>query len=318
MRPFLLLACLALSPARCGRADRRPGRSALHGGARRLARRRRAGRAARARRPRCRGQPRRPGARRADRPGSGLPGTVAGERDRKERLALTRAPGGLSGRSWMAEAAADTPLAALWLERDGTDTTVETALAFVAWARTAPPARRCRRWRRASIAASPPPPMIRATPRTCGTSSGASGPARRAAGRGPRPRSRRCTPGDPQIRRFADRPVSPAEIDAWLATAPLAAPLRATCAEVCPASPVTCRRAAFLLVEGHALLAEFGTPSETLIPPEIWNASPRGRKALLRVPSARFRFAYVMAVAVARRGRLPRRRARRRGRPLLP
>src|SRR5690606_14136001 len=31
-------------------------------------------------------------------------------RERATRLALTRAPGGLSGRSWMAEAAADTPL----------------------------------------------------------------------------------------------------------------------------------------------------------------------------------------------------------------
>ena len=50
--------------------------------------------------------------------------------DRKERVALTRSPGGLSGRSWMGVAAADTPLAALWLERDSTETTVDVLRRF--------------------------------------------------------------------------------------------------------------------------------------------------------------------------------------------
>ena len=111
--------------------------------------------------------------------------------------------------------------------------------------------------------------------------------------------------------------MTQADTDAWLATAPLAAPLRASCDALCPASPVTCRRAAFFLVDGHALLAEFGTPSETLIPPELWAASPRGQKAVLRAPVARHRFAYETATAVREGGRLPRRRAGRRGRPLL-
>ena len=93
-------------------------------------------------------------------------------------------------------------------------------------------------------------------------------------------------PGDPQIRRF-DGPArsAQADTDAWLAAAPLAAPLRATCDAVCPASPAspacappTCSSTA------TPLLAEFGTPSETLIPPETWNASPRGTNALLREP----------------------------------
>jgi hypothetical protein len=105
-------------------------------------------------------------------------------------------------------------------------------------------------------------------------------------------------PGDPQIRRFEDRPVAQDDTDDWLATAPLAAPLRASCDALCPASPVTCRRAAFFLVDGPALLAEFGTPSETLIPAELWAASPRGRKAILRAPVARHRFAYETATAV--------------------
>ena len=106
-------------------------------------------------------------------------------------------------------------------------------------------------------------------------------------------------PGDPQIVRFQDRPVTPAERDAWLAVAPLAEPLRATCAAACPASVATCTRAAYLLVGDHAPLARFGTPSETLIPTEVWNASPRGRLALLRAAQARHRFADAVVAAVA-------------------
>ena len=50
--------------------------------------------------------------------------------ERAERIALMRAPGARSGISWMAEAAVDTPLAALWMQSDDPDTTVATALAF--------------------------------------------------------------------------------------------------------------------------------------------------------------------------------------------
>ena len=217
---------------------------------------------------------------------------------RKERLALTRAPGGLSGRSWMAEAAPDTPLAALWVARDATDTTPETALAFagIGEARAARETLQSmakRQYRGFAAVADDPryPPDLRhlvwrewaATP---------EGKARAAA------EIARLMPGDPQIRRFEDRPVTQADTDAWLAAAPLAAPLRATCEAACPETPVTCLRAAYLLVDGHPRLAEFGTPSETLIPPETWNASPRGTNALLREPPARFRFAYETAAAV--------------------
>ena len=51
---------------------------------------------------------------------------------RDERIALMRAPGGLSGRSWMEAAAEDTVLAELWLRRwDARDEgELDTALAF--------------------------------------------------------------------------------------------------------------------------------------------------------------------------------------------
>jgi hypothetical protein len=218
--------------------------------------------------------------------------------DRKARLALTRAPGGISGKSWMVHAAADTPLAALWLKRDGTDTTLDTPLALAGMgenraSREAMQALAARQYRGFAAVASDPrfPPELRhlVWREWAETADGrAKAEAEIAA----------LPPGDPQIRRFEDRPVTQADTDDWLATAPLATPLRASCDALCPASPVTCRRAAFFLVDGHALLAEFGTPSETLIPPELWAASPRGRKAILRAPVARHRFAYETATAV--------------------
>jgi hypothetical protein len=104
-------------------------------------------------------------------------------------------------------------------------------------------------------------------------------------------------PGDPQIGRFDPRPVTAAERDAWLAEAPLAAPLRATCS-LCPRSFAACLRAAWRLIGDHTLLAEFGTPSETLIPPGVWHASRRGRLALLRLPSTRRQYADTIFAAV--------------------
>ena len=51
-------------------------------------------------------------------------------RPKAERTALMRAPGGLSGRSWMIAAAEDTELARLWRARDDPATTADTALGF--------------------------------------------------------------------------------------------------------------------------------------------------------------------------------------------
>lgn len=213
---------------------------------------------------------------------------------RTERLALLRG----SGRSWMAAAAVDTPLARLWRLRDGPETSIADALAFAALGEN-----RAARETLQAIAAR----------QRHGFSAFADDPRypvdmrhlvwrERAETPGGRARAEaeiaRLVPGDPVIGRFEDRPVAAAERDAWLAAAPLAGPLRATCAAFCPAHPLSCHRAAYVLVGGHALLVEFGTPSETLVPPDTWNASPRGSRALLRTPSARFRFGYQTAEAV--------------------
>jgi hypothetical protein len=218
---------------------------------------------------------------------------------RPERLRLMRAPGGLSGRSWMQAAAEDTPLARLWLERQQTTSTVATPMAFAALgeeraARVALQALAARQYRGFAAVADDPnyPPDLRHL-------------VWREWASDPGGRARATTeiaallPGDPQIGRFENRPVTPDERDAWLATAPLAAPLRATCEAACPQSVAACTRAAYALVDGHTLLAAFGTPSETLIPPEVWNASRRGRVTLLRVAPARLQFADAVFAEVA-------------------
>ena len=217
-----------------------------------------------------------------------------------ERLALTRAQGGAFGRSWMEAAAAEAPIARLWLQRDAMDATVETALAFAALgehraARETLQALAARQ--RHGFAAYAADPLFPPDARHLiwsEWSASAEGRARAAAEIAALPA------GDPQIGRVLDRAASAPDTDAWLAAAPIAAPLRATCAAFCPATPLSCRRAAWILIGGQPALATFGTPSETLVSPEVWTASQRGRKALLRVPAARPPFGYVLAAEVSR------------------
>jgi hypothetical protein len=199
--------------------------------------------------------------------------------DRAARIALLRRPGGLSGQSWMETAAEDTPLARLWLARLHADTPPGTVLAFarlgedraardtaLALAARQDPAL-------AEIADDPgyPPSLRHLLWRT------RPAEAEIAA----------LAPGDPQIAAHRGAPASVPDRDAWLATAPLAAPLRAFCAATCPQTPTTCARATFALVGGLGGLARLGTPSETLIPAADWDASHLGRAALLRRAEAR-------------------------------
>jgi hypothetical protein len=229
-----------------------------------------------------------------------LQGPWLATRPRAERLALMRAPGGLSGRSWLGEAAADEALARLWLARDRITASPHTALALAAIgepraARETLQAVAARQGRGfAAVADDPlyPPEMRELVWREWATT--AEGRARAEAEIAALP------PGDPQIQRYAARPVPPGSLEAWLRAAPLAAPLHATCSAFCPASGARCHRAAFLLVGGYPGLIEFGSPAEALVPTATWLASPRGRLALLRVAGPRGRFAYETAMTTRR------------------
>ena len=226
-----------------------------------------------------------------------LQGPWLATRAREERIALTRAPGGLSGRSWLAEAAAVDPLARLWLARDAVTTTPEVALAFAARgeeraARLALQAVAARQGEGFAAVADDPryPPAMRylvwkewaATP---------EGRVRTAAEIAARP------PGDPQTLLHTGRSTPPDAVDTWLSAASLAAPLRAACA-ICPDEVARCLGAAYRLVGDYPGLVALGTPSETLVASEVWLASARGRIAPLRVATARGRFGYETAVMI--------------------
>lgn len=218
--------------------------------------------------------------------------------DRTERNALLRAPGGLSGRSWLQAAAGDTPLARLWLVAQTPDATTQTALALAGTGehRSARSALMSLFRREAvgfaAIADEPdyPPQMRYLVWREW-----AGDPAAR-----PRIEAEIAAlpPGDPQRARLDGRPVDPGAFDDWLASDPLAAPVREPCAALCPTSVRSCTRAGFELLSsysdgvavfasGHGGLLLSGSPTETIIPAEVWNASPRARAALLREPNAR-------------------------------
>ena len=207
---------------------------------------------------------------------------------REERNALLRAPGGLSGRSWMQAAAEDTPLAQLWLVQLTPAATAETALAFAAMGEHR--AARKTLWALsrgnyrgfAAMADDPnyPPDMRYLIWREW-----ADDPATRARAEA---EIAALHPGDPQLAHFDSRPIDPGAFDDWLASASLAAPLRVPCEAACPDSVRSCTRAGFELlssfsgaavfVSGHDGLLALGSPSETLIAPELWNASPRGSR----------------------------------------
>ncbi len=208
---------------------------------------------------------------------------------REARIALMRQPGGFSGTSWMEAAAGDAELARLWLLRWRADAPAETVLAF---ARIGEP--RAARETVLALAARQDgtigalaasdgyPPELRnlAWRKWEGEAGGAARIAAEIAA---------LAPGDPQITAYRAGEVVQADRDAWLAEAPVAAPLRAFCEASCPESGSACLRAGFAMLRGLGGLARAGTPSETLIPAEAWDASPLGRAVLLRRSEARER-----------------------------
>ena len=225
---------------------------------------------------------------------------------RAERNALLRAPGGLSGRGWMQSAAEDTPLAQLWLVQPTPAATAETALAFAAmgehqaaretlWLLSA---RNDRGFAAMADAPNYPPDVRYLIWREW-----MGDPATRARAEA---EITALHPGDPQLAYFDFRPIDPDAFDDWLAGAPLAAPLRAPCEAACTDSVRSCTRAAYRLfspgavfISGHNNLLTLGSPSESLIAPQPWNASPRGRASVLRQPGPRSEFAADLNAALS-------------------
>ena len=203
---------------------------------------------------------------------------------RAERIALMRQPGGLSGRSWMLAAAADTPLAAAWVSlwRAADRDEIEIARAFAAMGedravREALIAMSLSDRRGIAALADDPiyPPSLRFL--VWRDWAGDPGTEPRIAAE-----VAALPPGDPQIAVVTGRKPGAAERAAWLAEAAPAAPLRVFCDAACPESQSACLDAAYAFHGTNPELGEFGSPAESLVSSALWEVSPRGRAVVLR------------------------------------
>ena len=194
--------------------------------------------------------------------------------DRDLRVALMRAPGGLSGQNWVAAIADSAPLAALWqqlwqateeldvaraLSAMGEDRAARKAVMAIAARRQAPfdPALGAEAWFPQTLihllADWRDDPILRA----------------------------RLHPGDPRLDWPGQTP-DPALLDDWLAQAPETAPLRAVCRAQCAGSVAPCLRAAMTGLETQASLLQMGSPATALLSDAEFADSPRGMAALAR------------------------------------
>lgn len=206
-----------------------------------------------------------------------LQGPWLSKQSRADRIVLMRAPGGLSGTSWIDAAAEGIPQAALWRALWRVDTPMDTPLALVAAgepraAREALIALAARE--RRGIAALMDDPAYPDAMRWLGWREALG--AADAAGM-----ADTLHPGDPQ-RRLLGAPVADDDRADWLLSAPEAAPLAAFCAARCADELRACVLSLDDALGSAPGLLAFGSPSEALIPTADFVQSPRGQAALLR------------------------------------
>jgi hypothetical protein len=203
-----------------------------------------------------------------------LQGPWLAQLDRGERISLMRAPGGLSGRSWLTHAA-DEPLAATWLAILRPDGGPEVGAAFAAMNE-----HRAARDALATLAAREHPGL--------GSVWGDWMDLEMAFVLWPRAddalraRIDAAVPPDHPQRGLMGGVTLPGALDRWLAESPATAALRHLCASECPQSQNPCRAAAYAALGSHIAVLTVGSPAETLIPQDEFLASPRGRSAILR------------------------------------
>ncbi len=234
-----------------------------------------------------------------------LQGPWLAARPREERIALMRAPGGLSGRSWMRVAAgAGVDLAGLWVELWDTaarpDLVLRLARAGEARAAREAGIVLAKRERTGFAALAEDP----AFPPELGVFAWAEWAAAPDAGAGADRVARALAaldPGDPHRGLWGPPPAAGA-LEAWLLGAPAALPVAALCRAECPGSVASCARAAYGALGNPLSLDTLGSPSETLIAAADFAASPRGRAAVIRrielIGPARVR-AHILAQAAA-------------------
>lgn len=195
---------------------------------------------------------------------------------RTERIALLRAPGGLSGRSWLARAAAQgNSHARAWQALARVPGDLDTAAQFAALQEPRALARslltlakRQERGFDADVMAREwyPRTLLFLSPdRTLTPDSAAKVHA-----------------GDPQRRYLDGRGPPQQALQVWLDRAPAALHLRATCEVVCPSEARQCVLALYHALGDYQALLTHGSPATHLVPDAVLANSPRGRAALAR------------------------------------
>ncbi len=203
-----------------------------------------------------------------------LQGPALAQMPRSERIALMRAPGGLSGQSWLS-VAADHPLAANWLALLSVDAGLAVALRFseLNEARAAREAVVVLAAREHTDMRSAPsdlldPELIYLLWRTADSE-------RREA-------LLAQVPADHPQRLMMGENRDPAVLSHWLEQSPAALPLAALCDARCPDSRATCLTGAYQALGSHRAVLVLGSPAEALISQEDFLRSPRGQATVLR------------------------------------
>jgi len=195
---------------------------------------------------------------------------------RAERIALLRAPGGLSGRNLVGVAAEQGhALARAWRSIAEVQGDLETAVQFAELGETRALAqallsiaKRQEHGFATDIMAQDwyPETLLFLSPNMTLT------PERAAE----------LHPGDPQHRYLNGVKPPKAALQNWLAQAPAALHLRATCASVCPSEASQCVLALYHALGNYQALLTHGSPASSIVPDEELAASPRGQAALAR------------------------------------
>ena len=195
---------------------------------------------------------------------------------RRARLALLRAPGGLSGRNWVHAAAAQGDARAKnWQAVWTLSADLTTAARFVALGESRAAARTLLALSQRQESGFAP--EVLAQPWYPDTLLYLSHHRVLTDDMAPR-----LHPGDPQHRFGSAGQGARAALQDWLATSPVSLPLRAACAVVCPQSVAACTQALYLGIGSYDALLSHGTPVAGLIDEGRFAASPRGQAALAR------------------------------------
>lgn len=194
---------------------------------------------------------------------------------RGERIALLRAEGGLSGRSWLAAASVDQPFAAAWM----TLLAVEADLQIIARFTEMGEARAARE-ALVVLAAREHVSLRLAAPETVDPELlyllwRTADPERRES------LLAHVPPDHPQ-RAMMGEPRDESALARWLEHDPSAMPLAALCDARCPQSRAACLAGAYHALGSHNALLTLGSPFEALVSQGDFLASPRGQATVLR------------------------------------